>query len=138
MTLALLCRVQRPSSVGLASFSDVCCPADSRRLGDFLALMKPRVMFLALFTALVGLLTAPGTLDPLGASLAILGILPIAQMGLHVVFFLHITTGPDNTNNVLALALGILIVTMIVIGSIGIMSDLNHLLFEMIRGDSIH
>jgi hypothetical protein len=31
-------------------------------------------------------------------------------MGVHLVFFLHITTGPDNTNSVLALAFGILIV----------------------------
>ena len=31
-------------------------------------------------------------------------VLAIAQMGVHLVFFLHITTGPDNTNNVLALA----------------------------------
>ncbi|HWT45230.1 MAG TPA: cytochrome C oxidase subunit IV family protein, partial [Vicinamibacterales bacterium] len=30
-------------------------------------------------------------------------VLAIAQMGVHLVFFLHITTGPDNTNNVLAL-----------------------------------
>jgi len=38
--------------------------------------------------------------------------LAVAQMGIHLVFFLHITTGPDNTNNVLALAFGILIVTV--------------------------
>ena len=37
-------------------------------------------------------------------------MLAIAQMGVHLVFFLHITTGPDNTNNVLALAFGVLIV----------------------------
>jgi cytochrome o ubiquinol oxidase operon protein cyoD len=34
-----------------------------------------------------------------------LAVLAIAQMGVHLVFFLHITTGPDNTNNVLALRL---------------------------------
>ena len=39
-----------------------------------------------------------------------LAVLAIAQMGVHLVFFLHITTGPDNTNNVLALAFGVLIV----------------------------
>jgi len=32
------------------------------------------------------------------------------KWGVHLVFFLHITTGPDNTNNVLALAFGVLIV----------------------------
>jgi protoheme IX farnesyltransferase len=74
MTLALLPRAQRPSSVALASSPDAYFPTDSKRLGNFLALMKPRVMFLAVFTALVGLLVAPGPLDPLGASLAILAI----------------------------------------------------------------
>ncbi len=54
-----------------------------------------------------------------------LAVLAIAQMGVHLVFFLHITTGPDNTNNVLALAFGILIVGLIVIGSLWIMANLN-------------
>ena len=54
-----------------------------------------------------------------------LAVLAIAQMGVHLVFFLHITTGPDNTNNVLALAFGILIVGLVVIGSLWIMADLN-------------
>lgn len=52
-------------------------------------------------------------------------VLAIAQMGVHLVFFLHITTGPDSTNNVLALALGILIVMLVAAGSIWIMADLN-------------
>jgi len=52
--------------------------------------------------------------------------LAVAQMGVHLVFFLHITTGPDNTNNVLALAFGILIVTLVIVGSLWIMANLNH------------
>jgi cytochrome o ubiquinol oxidase operon protein cyoD len=52
-------------------------------------------------------------------------VLAIAQMGVHLVFFLHITTGPDNTNNVLALAFGILVVFLVVLGSIWIMDHLN-------------
>jgi len=56
----------------------------------------------------------------------LLAVLAIAQMGVHLVFFLHITTGPDNTNNVLALAFGILIVVLVVFGSIWIMAHLNH------------
>jgi heme o synthase len=43
-------------------------------LGDFLALMKPRVMLLVVFTALVGLLTAPGHVDPLVGAVAVLCI----------------------------------------------------------------
>jgi cytochrome o ubiquinol oxidase operon protein cyoD len=53
-------------------------------------------------------------------------VLAIAQMGVHLVFFLHITTGPDNTNNVLALAFGVLIVFLVLAGSLWIMANLNH------------
>lgn len=62
---------------------------------------------------------------------AALAVLAIAQMGVHLVFFLHITTGPDNTNNVLALAFGVLIVALVVLGSIWIMSHLNHNMLPM-------
>ena len=55
-----------------------------------------------------------------------LAVLAIAQMGVHLVFFLHITTGPDNTNNVMALAFGVLIVFLVMVGSLWIMADLNH------------
>ena len=58
-------------------------------------------------------------------------VLAIAQMGVHLVFFLHITTAPDNTNNVLALAFGILVVGLIVVGSIWIMSSMNHNMMPM-------
>jgi cytochrome o ubiquinol oxidase operon protein cyoD len=53
-------------------------------------------------------------------------VLAIAQMGVHLVFFLHITTEPDNTNNVLALAFGVLIVFLVIGGSLWIMANLNH------------
>ena len=53
-------------------------------------------------------------------------VLAIAQMGVHLVFFLHITTGPDNTNNVLALAFGLLIVGLVIVGSLWIMASMNH------------
>ena len=58
-------------------------------------------------------------------------VLAIAQMAVHVIFFLHITTGPDNTNNILALAFGILIVTLVVVGSLWIMYNLNHNMMPM-------
>lgn len=41
---------------------------------DFVALLKPRVMSLVVFTGLVGLVLAPGTLHPLLAGIAILAI----------------------------------------------------------------
>ena len=58
-------------------------------------------------------------------------VLAIAQMGVHLVFFLHITTGPDNTNNVLALAFGVLVVFLIVAGSVWIMGHLSHNMMPM-------
>jgi cytochrome o ubiquinol oxidase operon protein cyoD len=60
-----------------------------------------------------------------------LTVLAIAQMGIHLAFFLHITTGPDNTNNVLALAFGVLIVLLVMAGSLWIMANLNHNMMPM-------
>jgi cytochrome o ubiquinol oxidase subunit IV len=58
-------------------------------------------------------------------------VLAVAQMGVHLVFFLHITTGPDNANNVLALAFGVLIVLLILTGSLWIMANMNHNMLPM-------
>jgi cytochrome o ubiquinol oxidase subunit IV len=65
-----------------------------------------------------GLIYLPGVPMALAA-------LAIAQMGVHLAFFLHITTGPDNTNNALALAFGALIVGIVIGGSLWIMYHLN-------------
>ena len=70
------------------------------------------------WSATSGLIWAPA------APVAIV-VFAIAQMGVHLVFFLHITTGPDNTNNILALAFGILVVFLIFVGSIWIMDHLS-------------
>jgi len=58
-------------------------------------------------------------------------VLAIAQMGVHLVFFLHITTGPDNVNNVMALGFGVLIVLVLLAGSLWIMAHLNHNMMPM-------
>jgi cytochrome o ubiquinol oxidase operon protein cyoD len=60
-----------------------------------------------------------------------LAVLAIAQMGVHLVFFLHITTGPDNVNNVMALAFGVLIVFLVITGSLWIMAHMNHNMMPM-------
>jgi cytochrome o ubiquinol oxidase subunit IV len=70
------------------------------------------------WVANTSVLWGPGV--PLG-----LAVLAIAQMGVHLVFFLHITTGPDNTNNVLALAFGLLVVFLVLAGSLWIMANLH-------------
>lgn len=43
-------------------------------VGDYVALMKPRVMFLVVFTALVGLIAAPGSMHPVLAVAALICI----------------------------------------------------------------
>jgi protoheme IX farnesyltransferase len=45
--------------------------AASPRVGDFVALLKPRVMSLVVFSGLAGLLVAPGSIHPLIAAVAI-------------------------------------------------------------------
>jgi cytochrome o ubiquinol oxidase operon protein cyoD len=65
-----------------------------------------------------GLLYTPGVPMALAA-------LAVGQMGVHLAFFLHITTGPDNLNNVLALAFGVLIVGLVIGGSLWIMMQMN-------------
>jgi len=49
-------------------------PGLTTRVPDFLALMKPRVMLLAVFTAFVGLMIAPISLSPILGSLAMVAI----------------------------------------------------------------
>jgi cytochrome o ubiquinol oxidase operon protein cyoD len=85
-------------------------------IGLFLAVILTAASFwVASGTAL---LYAPGIPMALAA-------LAVAQMGVHLVFFLHITTGPENLNNALALAFGALIVGLVIAGSIWIMYHLN-------------
>jgi cytochrome o ubiquinol oxidase operon protein cyoD len=85
------------------------------------------VIGLALALILTGVsFWAASTSSLWGPGVAVgLVVLAIAQMGIHLVFFLHITSGPDNTNNVLALAFGVLIVFLVMIGTIWIMSHMD-------------
>ena len=61
----------------------------------------------------------------------LLAVLAVAQMGVHLVFFLHISSAPDQINNFLALAFGIFVVGLIVFGSMIIMANLNHAMMPM-------
>jgi cytochrome o ubiquinol oxidase operon protein cyoD len=53
------------------------------------------------------------------------GVLAFAQIGVHLVLFLHLGSGPDSTNNILALAFGVLIVFLVITGSVWIIANLN-------------
>ena len=99
-------RSSRPQDVEMA-------PIIAYTVGLLLAVLLTATSFWVANTSL---------LWPPGVALAVLAI---AQMGVHLVFFLHITTGADNTNNVLALAFGVLIVALVIAGSVVIMNNLN-------------
>jgi len=64
---------------------------------------------------------------------AALIVLAIAQIGVHIVFFLHITTRPDSMNNVMALTFGIFVVFVLIVGSVWIMTNLNDNMIPMER-----
>lgn len=96
--------------------SDIASGVRSYLIGLVLAVALTVASFSALGTGLVW-----GPAIPV-----LLLVLAVAQMGVHLVFFLHITTGPDNINNVLALAFGTLIVALVICGSLWIMANLNH------------
>ena len=70
------------------------------------------------------LLWAPGV--PVG-----LIVLAFGQIGVHLVFFLHLGSGPDDTNNILALAFGILVVFLVITGSYWIIANLNDNMMPM-------
>ena len=58
-------------------------------------------------------------------------VLAFAQIGAHLVFFLHLGSGPDNTNNILALAFGLLVVFLVIAGSCWIIANLNDNMMPM-------
>jgi cytochrome o ubiquinol oxidase subunit IV len=97
-------------------------------IGLLLALILTITSF---WVANTSTLWAPGV--PAG-----LAVLAIAQMGVHLVFFLHITTGPDNTNNVLALGFGVLIVVLVLGGSLVIMANLNENMMAHTHLSTLH
>jgi cytochrome o ubiquinol oxidase operon protein cyoD len=74
--------------------------------------------------AQTNLLWAPGI--PVG-----LIVLALAQIGIHLVFFLHLGSAADSTNNILALAFGMLIVFLVITGSIWIVANLNNNMMPM-------
>ena len=86
----------------------------SYTIGLVLAVVATIVSFVV---AQTNLLWPPGV--PVG-----LVVLAFAQIGVHLVFFLHLGSGPDHTNNIIALAFGLLIVFLVLAGSIWIMTYL--------------
>ncbi len=90
-------------------------------------------LFLAALITVVAFFIAETTLVWQPSIPIALIVLAIAQIGVHLVFFIHITTGPDNENNVLALAFGVLIVMLLIVGSLWIMYNMNRNMMPMTR-----
>jgi cytochrome o ubiquinol oxidase subunit IV len=61
----------------------------------------------------------------------LLAVLAIAQMGVHLAFFLHISSAPGQTNNFLALLFGVFVTALVIFGSMIIMANLNHMMVPM-------
>lgn len=58
----------------IAPHSDGAAPTSTGEAGDFFALLKPRVMFLVIVTALGGMVAAPGSVNPVIGFAALLAI----------------------------------------------------------------
>ena len=60
-----------------------------------------------------------------------LAVLAVAQMGVHLVFFMHVNATEEGENTVLALGFGIFIVLLVVFGSMIIMHNLSSFMPSM-------
>lgn len=118
----------QPDEDLLLEAEDDLAPGDEIREGEVAAGVRGYMIGLALailltlasfWAAKTHLIYGPGI------PVALL-VLAVAQMGIHLIFFLHLTTAPDNTNNILALAFGVLIACLVVFGSLWIMDHLNN------------
>src|SRR5579862_2296870 len=61
----------------------------------------------------------------------LLAVLAVAQMGVHLVFFMHVNATEEGENTVLALGFGIFVVLLVVFGSIIIMNNLSAVMPSM-------
>lgn len=64
----------------------------------------------------------------------LLAALAIAQMGVHLLLFLHVSSGPENTNNIMSLAFGVFVVVLVIFGSMIIMHSLDTRMNDMPAG----
>ena len=106
-----------------ASSAEIAVGIRGYQIGLGLAVLATIVSFYISGTTLVWQPSIPAALI----------VLAIAQMGVHIVFFLHITTRPDSMNNVMALTFGVFIIFVLIVGSVWIMTHLNNNMVPMER-----
>ena len=83
-----------------------------------------------LLTAAAFLLARSPLITAASATAAVV-VLAIAQMLVHLIFFLHINTSPEHKTNIMAFILAIVIIAIVVVGSIWIMAHLNYNMMPM-------
>jgi cytochrome o ubiquinol oxidase operon protein cyoD len=97
--------------------------------GSFRGYITGYVLAIALTVA--AFTVAPSTgMAPFSVAAA-LAVLAIAQMLIHLIFFLHINTAPVQKTNIMAFAATMLIIAIVVIGSMWIMGHLNRNMVPM-------
>lgn len=69
-----------------------------------------------------------------GGMPVLLAALAIAQMGVHLLMFLHVSSGPESTNNIMSLAFGVFVVGLLIFGSMVIMNSLDARMNDMPAG----
>jgi cytochrome o ubiquinol oxidase operon protein cyoD len=90
------------------------------------SLVKPLLGLAASIVLTLASFWAAGTHGVWGPGVPVLlAALAIGQMGVHLVFFLHVSSGPESTNTILALAFGVFVVALVVFGSMIIMANLD-------------
>ena len=79
---------------------------------------------LAIILTVAAFAIAPSKNMPSFSIEAALVVLAIAQMIVHLIFFLHINTAPEQKTNILAFTATMLIIAIVMVGSLWIMSHL--------------
>lgn len=81
---------------------------------------------LALVLTAVPFILVMGTALPAGAIIVVIGVCAVAQIGVHLVFFLHLNRSSEQRWNVVVLAYTIIILAILVGASVWIMYHLNY------------
>ena len=93
--------------------------------GYIIGYVSAIALTIAAFTVATSTGMAPFSIE------AALAVLAIAQMLVHLIFFLHINTAPVQKTNIMAFTATMLIIAIVVIGSIWIMGHLNRNMVPM-------
>jgi cytochrome o ubiquinol oxidase operon protein cyoD len=99
-------------------------PAASGSLRTNLLKYTGGLLMSIVLTAVAFWVSDTGSVWPGGVPV-LLAALAIAQMGVHLLMFLHVTSGPEGTNNIMSLAFGVFVVGLVIFGSMIIMNSLD-------------